>query len=62
MSPAEIFLMVWAVIATIIAIGFYTIARHLRLAVIILNFGIQMIGEGKAKLVPNGGGFKIEEV
>ena len=62
MTSAEEFLLLWAVLSTIFAVVFHSQARRLRVALIIMQFGVRMVGEGKAKIVIDGNNVKLMEV
>ena len=62
MESSELFLIVWATIATILAVFYRHKASHYRMAIIVQQIGFKMIGEGKAKVVVDGDNVRVMEV
>ena len=61
MTSAEEFLLLWAVLATVFAVVFHGQAKKLRFAIFLMQMGIRMVGEGKAKVVIDGANVKVME-
>ena len=59
MEYSEIFLLTWAMLATVIAIAFHHIAKKQRMAIMLQQMGFILIGEGKAKVVVDGDSVKV---
>jgi hypothetical protein len=62
MEYSEIFLLTWAMLATVIAIAFHHIAKKQRMAILLQQMGFIMIGEGKAKVVIEGDKVQVRSV
>ena len=62
MESSELFLLAWAIIATVLAIFFHHRMNHLKMALFIHQMGFKMIGEGKAKVVIDGDSVRVVEV
>ena len=62
MESSEIFLAVWATIATVLAIYYRHKMIDFKIAIILQQFGIRMIGEGKAKVIIENDRVLIKEV
>lgn len=62
METSEMFLMAWAIIATILAIAYHHIAKRLKIALFVHQLGFKMIGEGKAKVIIDGDKVQVREV
>lgn len=62
METSEIFLLAWAMIATVIAVLFHHIAKKQRMAIILQQMGFIMIAEGKAKIVIEGDRVQVKAV
>lgn len=62
MTLAEMFLLAWAVVATILAVALHTHCKKVRLALILMQVGVRMVGEGRAKIVIDGDNIKLMEV
>lgn len=61
MSVAELFLLGWAVSATIFAIAYHHLSKRLRVALFVMQLGVRLIAESKAKVVIDGDNVKIVE-
>lgn len=62
MESSEIFLLAWAIIATVLAIFYHHVVSKLKFAIFIQQMGFKMIGEGKAKVVIDGDSVRVMEV
>ena len=62
MESSELFLLSWAIIATVVAIYFHHANGRLKFAIFIQQMGFKMIGEGKAKVVITDDNIKVVEV
>jgi hypothetical protein len=62
MESSELFLIAWATIATVLAIYFRHKMIHFKIAIIVQQIGIRMIGENKAKVIIEGDRVLIREV
>jgi hypothetical protein len=62
MESSEIFLVIWATLATVFAVYFRHKMIHFKIAIIVQQFGIRMIGEGKAKVIIEGDRVMVREV
>jgi hypothetical protein len=62
MESSELFLSIWATIATILAVYFRHKMVEFKIAIIVQQFGIRMIGEGKAKVIIEGDRVLVREV
>jgi hypothetical protein len=62
MESSELFLVIWATIATVLAIYFRHKNEHYKMAIIVQQIGIRMIGENKAKVIIEGDRVLIREV
>jgi predicted negative regulator of RcsB-dependent stress response len=62
MESSEIFLAVWAIIATILAIVFKHRGDQAVRALIIFRMGVLLIAEGKAEATMNGDTVQIKSV
>ena len=62
MESSELFLMAWAIIATVLAIFFHARMNRLKFQVFVQHMGFRMIGEGKAKVVIDHDNIKVVEV
>ena len=62
MESSELFLLSWAIIATVLAIYFHHANGRLKFAIFIQQMGFKMIAEGKAKVVVDGDSVRVMEV
>ena len=63
MTTAEIFLVVWATIATVLALLFHNHIKELRFRIVAMLFSLEQIAEGKAKIEKNSDGdFRVRSV
>mgnify|MGYP003349620080 CR=1 FL=1 len=62
MESSELFLLSWAIIATVMAIFYHHVCGKLKIAIIVQQIGFKMIGEGKAKVVVDGDNVRVMEV
>lgn len=62
MESSELFLLSWAIIATVLAIYYHTKMNRLRFQVFVQQMGFKLIGEGKAKVVITDDNIKVVEV
>ena len=62
MESSELFLLSWAIIATVVAIYYHHINGKLKFTLFIQQMGFKMIGEGKAKVVVDGESIRVMEV
>lgn len=63
MTTAEIFLAVWATIATVLALLFHNHIKELRFRIVAMLFSLEQIAEGKAKIEKNSDGdFRVRSV
>ena len=62
MESSEIFLVVWATIATVLAIYFRHKMIDFKIAIIVQQLGFKLIGEGKAKVVIEGDRVRVMEI
>ena len=62
MELSELFLLAWAMIATVLAITYHHIAKRLRMALFVHQMGLMMIGEGKAKVIIEGDSVQVREI
>jgi len=62
MESSELFLVVWATIATVLAVFYRHKGEHYKMAIIVQQLGFKLIGEGKAKVVIEGDRVRVMEV
>lgn len=62
MESSELFLVSWAIIATVLAIYYHHRMNRLKFTVFIQQMGFKMIGEGKAKVVIDQDNIRVVEV
>lgn len=62
MESSELFLMAWAIIATVLAIFYHAKVNRLKFQVFVQHMGFKMIGEGKAKVVVDKDNIRVVEV
>ena len=62
MESSELFLLAWAIIATVLAIYYHQVNGRLKFTIFIQQMGFKMIGEGKAKVVIDGDSVRVMEV
>ncbi len=62
MEPSEMFLWVWAVCATVLAVWFKHVAKVRGMAMLALTLGFKHIAEGKAEITMVDGEMRIKKV
>jgi hypothetical protein len=62
MEYSEIFLIVWATIATVLAIAFHQIAKRQKLKLFMMEFSLHAIAHKKAEVVIDGDNIKVKGV
>ena len=62
MEYSEIFLIVWATIATVLAIAFHQIAKRQKLKLFMMEFSLHAIAYKKAEVVIDGDNIKVKGV
>lgn len=62
MESSELFLLAWAIIATVLAIYYHSKMNRLKFQVFVQHMGFKMIGEGKAKVIITNDNIKVVEV
>ena len=62
MELSELFLMAWAMIATVLAIAFHHIARKQKIKLFMMEFSLHAIAHKKAEVVIDGDNIKVREV
>jgi hypothetical protein len=61
MESSELFLLAWAMLATVLAIYYHHKTNRLKFTLFVQQMGFRMIGEGKAKVVIDGDNVKVIE-
>jgi hypothetical protein len=56
MTTAEIFLGVWAIVATVLAVMFHNNTKELKFKIVAILFSLDQIAEGKATIEKNSSG------
>lgn len=56
MTTAEIFLALWAIVATVLAIVFHNNTKELRFKIVAILFSLDQIAEGKATIEKSSNG------
>lgn len=54
METSELFLIVWATIATVLAVVFKHIAVKANKTLLLFQFGLMLVADGKAEIYKNG--------
>ena len=62
MEYSEIFLIVWAMIATVLAIAFHQIAKRQKVRLFMMEFSLHAIAHKKAEVIIEGDNIKVREV
>lgn len=63
MTTAEIFLALWAIVATVLAVMFHNYIKELKFRIVAMLFSLEQIAEGKAKVEKNSDGdFRVRSV
>jgi hypothetical protein len=62
MESSEIFLAIWATIATVLAIYYRHKTEYYMIMIMIQQMGFKLIGEGKAKVIIDGDRVSVREV
>lgn len=62
MELSELFLLVWAMSATVLAIAFHSIARKQKIRLFMMEFSLHAIAHKKAEVVIDGDNIKVREV
>jgi predicted transcriptional regulator len=62
MEYSEIFLIVWATIATVLAIAFHQIAKRQKIRLFMMEFSLHAIAHKKAEVIIEGDNIKVREV
>jgi hypothetical protein len=62
MEYSEIFLIVWATIATVLAISFHQIAKRQKIRLFMMEFSLHAIAHKKAEVIIEGDNIKVREV
>lgn len=56
MTTAEIFLGMWAIVATVMAVMFHNNTKELKFKIVAILFSLDQIAEGKATIEKNSSG------
>ena len=62
MELSELFLLVWAMCATVLAIAFHSIAKKQKVRLFMMEFSLHAIAHKKAEVVIDGDNIKVREV
>jgi predicted transcriptional regulator len=62
MEYSEIFLIVWATIATVLAIAFHQIAKRQKIRLFMMEFSLHAIAHKKAEVIIEGDNIRVKEV
>ena len=62
MELSEMFLMAWAMIATVLAIVFHQIAKKQKFKLFMMEFSLHAIAHKKAEVYVDGDSIKVKEV
>lgn len=63
MTTAEIFLAVWATLATVLAVMFHNHIKELKFRILAMLFSLEQIADGKATIEKNSNGdFRVRSV
>lgn len=62
MELSEMFLLAWAMGATVLAIAFHQIAKKQKVRLFMMEFSLHAIAHKKAEVVVDGDNIKIREV
>ena len=62
MQASELFLMAWAMIATVLAISFHHIAKKQKIRLFMMEFSLHAIAHKKAEVFIEGDNIRVREV